>query len=126
MMRAPNRYRIRTGMGASSDADGCNGAFLLPGPIRPLFVICSDGMGWEHVSVSIGGDRTRTPNWLEMCHVKGVFWDDEDVVMQLHPRASEYVNHHAGCLHLWRPIGVTIPTPPMFMVGPAPAAGKAG
>lgn len=91
-----------------------NGYARIPGH-RPLKVIYSDGGGWEHVSVSAGN---RCPNWDEMCLVKSLFWDHEDVVMQLHPKRSEYVNNHRYCLHLWRPNnGAVIPTPPPELVG---------
>lgn len=53
-----------------------------------------------------------------------MFWDAEDVVMQLHPAQSVYVNHHPGCLHLWRPVSIAIPTPPAWMVGPKAEAPK--
>jgi len=91
-----------------------NGAVRLPGPFRELTVIFSDGEGWEHVSVSTPG---RCPNWDEMCFVKRLFWAADDVVMQLHPADSTYVNNHPHCLHLWRPQGVEIPQPPLWMVG---------
>ena len=71
-------------------------------------------MGWEHVSVS---RRDRCPTWDEMCLVKALFWDEEDCVIQYHPPRSEYVNNHPNCLHLWRPIGVSLPMPPSIMVG---------
>ena len=53
-----------------------------------------------------------------MCHVKDLFWQDEEVVIQYHPRKSEYVNNHPFVLHLWKPIyqGI-IPTPPALLVG---------
>ena len=51
-----------------------------------------------------------------MCHVKDLCWDAEDVVMQLHPRQSEYVNNHPHVLHLWRPKVQVIPTPPKAAV----------
>jgi len=35
------------------------------------------------------------------------------------PAESEYVNLHPFCLHLWRPKGTTIPTPPRALVGAA-------
>jgi len=41
----------------------------------------------------------------------------DDVVMQLHPARSDYVNNHNFCLHLWRPQGQTIPTPPVKLLG---------
>lgn len=92
------------------------GIWSIPSPTdsKPLRVVASDGAGWDHVSVS---RHNRPPNWAEMCRVKDVFFDPEEVVMQLHPRKSEYVNNHPHCLHLWRPQGVEIPTPHAAMVG---------
>lgn len=117
----PNQYRVRTGMLGSTDAIGNNGAFMLPNRIGrvgmrqfPLKVIASDGEGWEHVSVSL---PTRTPTWAEMDYCKGMFWDDSDCVMQLHPPRSDWVNNHSYCLHLWRPIGIEVLRPPSWMVG---------
>ena len=115
----------------TSDQDGNNGAFHLESPEAGwrLALICSDGvdpllpddwLGWEHVSVHAyrnGGRQMRTPNWREMCHVKDLCWDAEDVVIQYHPRRSEYVNVHPHVLHLWRP-PTAIPTPPPILVGP--------
>ncbi len=118
MFHVPECYRFFTGLLASDSADGNNGAFLLPDPKRRLWVIASDGMGWEHVSVHAEqGARTRTPSWDEMCRVKDAFWDAEDVVIQFHPRHSQYVNNHPHALHLWRPIGVELPEPPSICVG---------
>ena len=104
--------------------DGNNGAFVVPSPAPgwELVLICSDGEGWEHVSVHACREqhpgRARTPSWLEMCFVKDVCWDPEDEVVQFHPRRSEYVNVHPHTLHMWRPNdGATlIPRPPRFMV----------
>jgi len=108
--------------------DGANyGAFELESPVPGwrLYLICSDGLdvdelgGWEHVSVHTArydGRQMRTPSWDEMAFVKSLCWDDEDVVIQLHPRRSEYKNQHPHVLHLWRPIGVDIPTPPRILV----------
>ena len=111
--------RILKGPLASSSEEGNNGAFLLHSPSgRDLHAVASDGLGWEHVSVSVVGKPKHTPSWPEMCYVKALFWDDEDVVIQIHPRASEYVNYHRGCLHLWRPVGREIPTPDTVLVGP--------
>jgi len=113
----------------STSADGNNGAFDLesPEPGWRLSVIASDSSdpdipdewrGWEHVSArAYRSDRSRVPTWREMSFLKGLFWDDEDVVMQLHPRRSEYVNNHPHVLHLWRPTRVQIPTPPSILVG---------
>jgi hypothetical protein len=91
-----------------------NGWAEVEGPFRRLTVIFSDGEGWEHVSVSTRG---RCPNWDEMRFIKDLYWSADDVVMQLHPGRAEYVNNHPYCLHLWRPQGQTIPTPPPLLVG---------
>jgi len=117
----PEEYRIKTGRSASTSAFGNNGAFEIP-PIRgkrKFFCIVSDGAGREHVSIHIyDGKYMHTPEWSEMCHIKELFWDREDVVIQYHPRESEYVNNHPFVLHLWRPTGeVTVPTPPSILVG---------
>ena len=77
-------------------------------------IIASDGMGWEHVSVSL--NKKRNPTWDEMCIVKDIFWDAEDLVVQYHPPKSKYVNKHPYCLHLWRPINEKVPVPYKNMV----------
>lgn len=115
-----NAGRVRHGAMASDDSYGFNGCFRfsLNGDIR-IKVIASDGEGWQHVSVSLVDRSMFTPNWSVMCIVKDLFWEPEDVVVQFHPRKSEYVNHHPGCLHLWRCIdGREFPTPPSYMIGP--------
>lgn len=112
-MDAPHGYE-------SSALDGYNGLFLFSYRGAPLKVMCSDGLGWEHVSVS---HPKRCPTWDEMCFIKGLFWDDEEVVMQLHPAKHEYVNIHPFCLHLWKPCSpnpARIPEPPSIFVGPRP------
>lgn len=115
-------------MGSAPNA-GQWGAFYVPSP-EPgwmLAMIATDGgddavpaaQGWEHVSVNaIKGKSSRCPSWKEMAFVKDLFWDAEDVVMQLHPRRSQYVNAHPNVLHLWRPTFVAIPEPPAVLVGP--------
>jgi len=104
MRNEPNvkieRYRVNTGDGLAN----CNtGAFFIP--IRThrsgcLKVICSNGGGWDHVSVSL---PDRCPTWDEMCVVTDLFFKDDETVMQLRPPKSCYVNNHPFCLHLWRP-----------------------
>lgn len=129
-MHVPETARVRIGTLASDESFGCNGAFTLPSP-EPgwqLLIIASDGAdgeevpeakGWEHVSVHCANSagRSRTPTWREMCFVKDTFWESEDVVMQLHPRKSEYVNNHTHTLHLWRSRLQPIPEPPSILVG---------
>lgn len=109
--------RIIEGRFASKTENEYNGAFRLRSPFHStLFVISSDGGGWEHVSVSVV-KRKGVPTWKEMCWVKELFWEDEEVVMQLHPPKSEYVNTDPYTLHLWKPVEREIPTPPWIMVG---------
>lgn len=78
------------------------GAFKIPSRRGPdaFCVLLSAGGGWDHVSVSL---PCRTPTWAEMCDLKDLFFGPEECVMQLHPPASENVNNHNFCLHMWRP-----------------------
>lgn len=123
MFHVPEQYRVRSGPMASYASDGNCGSFILSstGSSRVLSCIVSDGLGWEHVSVKAHKNNNtgtpRIPTWTEMCRIKETFWDLEDVVMQLHPRASEYVNNHPSVLHLWRPTSGEIPEPPRLLVG---------
>jgi hypothetical protein len=93
------------------------GAFLLPSPIdgASIRVIASSGEGWDHVSVS---RKNRCPNWAEMEHVKRLFFADTETAMQLHVPASDHINCHPYCLHLWRPQFTEIPRPPAEFVDP--------
>lgn len=116
----PEKFRVRKGPYATDENDGNNGLFLLainrPGHAAiVLRVIASDGADWDHVSVST---PDRCPTWFEMAAVKDMFWSPSDCVMQLHPPADDYVNHHPYCLHLWRPQSASIPRPPSILVGP--------
>lgn len=79
-----------------------------------LFFIFSTGCSFEHLSVST---LSRCPTWEEMCYMKDVFWNDDEVCMQLHPKKEEYVNNHDYCLHIWKPINQEIPTPPSVLIG---------
>jgi hypothetical protein len=111
--------RIRHGPYRSDTRYGCTGMFMIQGPCgAELAIMASEGddeFPWEHVSVST---QRRPPNWEEMCFVKDLFWNEEEVVMQLHPSKSEYVNYHPHCLHMWRPTKAEIPLPPSILVGP--------
>lgn len=97
------------------------GAFFVPSPIdkSPMRVIASSGEGWDHVSIS---RPNRCPNWPELEHVKHLFFADNEVAMQLHVPASDHINCHPHCLHLWRPHDMEIPRPPGWMVGPEESA----
>lgn len=73
----------------------------------------SNGMGWDHVSVST---QKRCPTWEEMCLFKYIFWPDSEACIQYHPAKQDYVNNHKYCLHLWRPQTEQIPKPLLAMV----------
>lgn len=122
MFHVPELARDTHPILGSTSADGNNGAFNVesPEPGWRLALICSDGDGWEHVSVHAHrSGQSRTPTWKEMCYIKRLCWDAEDEVVQFHPKESEYVNCHPNVLHLWKPIGVVFPTPNPEMVGPS-------
>ena len=116
MFHVPEEHRTTQGLMPTTAEDGNNGLFMVPFAHtgKTAAVIASDGMGWEHVSVSY---PNRCPTWEEMCIIKNLFWDDEDVVVEYHPRKSEYVNNHDYTLHLWLPTEGEIPTPPSILVG---------
>jgi hypothetical protein len=112
-----DKFRVIAGMFASSWEDGFNGFFLVPVNGEWLKVIASNGMGWEHVSVSKRDNPNRVPNHDHLCRIKQLFWGDDVWVTHFYPPKSEYVNNHAGCLHLWRPTHQTMPTPPSELTG---------
>ena len=83
------------------DSIGIHSAlYELPTGVRCSLVIGENEEGWEHVSVELCARRLAT--WSEMQHIKELFWDDEEEVVQIHPKKSEYVNI-TEALHLWRP-----------------------
>jgi hypothetical protein len=117
-MKVPETCRILTGPMKSDKSYGNNGAFKIQLSNRSTaFVIASDQMDWEHVSVHIQADgKLRTPTWAEMCKIKDMFWDEEETVVQYHPAKSEYVDDHKHTLHLWKPVGVEFTLPNIFLV----------
>lgn len=104
-------------MFASSEADGFNGFFKLQVNGETLRCIARDGYGWQHVSVSKPQNPRCPPRWDHMCAVKELFWGEDVWVVQFHPAKADYVNNHAGCLHLWRPTEQPLPTPPANLTG---------
>lgn len=91
--------------------DSGNGKFIIPH--KRMTIVCSNGGGWDHVSVSVAD---RCPSWDEMEWVKREFFEDGDCCMQLHVPPGQHINVHPYCLHIWRPHEATIPRPPAFMV----------
>src|SRR5688572_2254376 len=122
MKVAPEYYRVKDHP-LFPVCDGNNGMFVIPHYRIAMYEIrcmISDGMGWEHVSVTVAHihkEATRCPTWEEMCWVKDQFWNDDEAVVQFHPVKSDYVSMHHFCLHLWRPTDQSLPTPDRLMVG---------
>lgn len=93
------------------------GAFAIKSPTdgRSLRVVASAGYhGWDHVSVSL---PNRCPNWPEMSRIAELFFQPDEVAMQLHVPKSDHINNHPYCLHWWRPCEGAIPRPPGELVG---------
>ena len=82
---------------------------------REYEVIASNGGGWDHVSV-YPLHQKHTPSWDVMCILKDMCFNDDEVVMELHPAKKDYVNLAEYCLHLWKPQDEAIPTPPKLFV----------
>lgn len=116
MFKVPEKYRLTHGPMGSTRENGNNGCFVIKAPRSTSILACiaSDGMGWEHVSVS---KPNQCPTWEEMCFIKDLFWEADDTVYQIHPPADEYINNHRYCLHLWRPIQGPMTLPPRHLVG---------
>lgn len=108
------RFRIKDGLMGSDEFYGNNGVFCFFYKNNVINTIASDQMGWEHVSISL---KHRCPTWEEMCHIKNLFWDECETVVQYHPKKSEYVNRHPFCLHLWKKINSEYELPPKKLIG---------
>lgn len=128
------KFRVINGMLGSDKSYGANGQFYIPHysvQYYRFLVQISDGMGWEHASVSLIKSQTitkkakqspvqlinRCPTWSEMAWLKDQLWEEEDAVCQYHPPRSEYVNNAQYCLHLWRPLEIALLLPPSILVG---------
>lgn len=119
-MKVPEKYRKTLGNLSSISEDGNNGVFIIPIPKTTnchYQVVCSDGLGWEHVSVTVFKKNfNMIPTWSDMCYIKSLFWDPDETVIQYHPSSENYVNNHPNVLHLWRPVDQRIPIPPLKFV----------
>jgi hypothetical protein len=79
-------------------------------------VIATTNCGWNHVSVAPYAKRI-IPDWDAMCKIKDIFFEDEEAVIQVHPKKSEYVNNMTNCLHLWQCKYTDMVLPPSCLVG---------
>ena len=81
--------------------------YIIPRNGVMLEIITSVQFGWEHLSmVIITPDLdTRIPTYEEMVFAKGLFWEENEICIEVHPKKSEYVNINPDCLHIWKRIG---------------------
>lgn len=111
-LSALDEFRIEHPFGGRGNE--WNGAFLIPHNGVTLKVLASNGMDWDHVSVSL---PNRCPTWDEMSFIARTFFKPDETAMQLHVPAHDHISFHPYCLHLWRPRrGVGIPRPPASMI----------
>ena len=61
----------------------------------------NDGSLILHVSVS---RRNQLPTWEDLKTVKNIFMGLEVEAYHIIPAASDHVNLHNYCMHLWRPV----------------------
>lgn len=129
MRQEPNvrieQYRVvHPTLGGSEP--GANWGYFERGPLRIISSGFAEGnpaaKGWEHVSVSCidrknGLPYNRNPTWNEMAEVKEMFWEDEETVIQFHPRRSAYINEMEFCLHLWKMAETEYILPPRNLIG---------
>jgi hypothetical protein len=101
--------RLTTGM-YGTDKNESNGMFVF---VTGMKVIISDGLGWDHASVSFDN---RCPIWDEMNWIKDLFFIPESCVVQFHPPKSRYINNHDFVLHLWHKQGHRFELPPEVCV----------
>ena len=109
------KYRVDHPSYVIAEEGDIQGAFIIEYGNKRLKVIsgCSDG--WDHVSVSL---THRCPTWEEMNWIKNRFFEDEEMVIQLHPPRSIYINYGKTVLHLWRCWDQEIKIPPRWMMIP--------
>jgi hypothetical protein len=101
----------------SDESYGNNGIFIIPYKNIKLCCVISSGSDWDHVSTHVECvKKKRCPFWDEMCFVKNLFWNEDETVIQFHPKKSDYVNCHPYTLHLWKSQIVDYVLPPKIFV----------
>ena len=103
------KFRQPHPMYIDAEPGSIEGFFMIPYTNKTLAVISGLGGGWGHVSVSL---RHRCPTWDEMCFIKNLFFEKDELVIQFHPPENDYVNCCKYCLHLWQPLNQKIELPP--------------
>lgn len=114
----PNEYRSKNTPFPNTPELGMLGVFNIPYKNEIFTVVANDDRldkKWEHVSVSL---MHRCPTWDEMCYFKSLFFEEEETVIQFHPKKSQYKNMHPYCLHMWRDTTKEYELPPSIYVAP--------
>jgi hypothetical protein len=104
--KALEEARVISVKAFTSPPGSMRGMFLIRGPGRYKLQVLSSGPqkeGFDHVSVVVYNHLKITPSWEEMVFIKDLFFAGDETVVQYHPPADQYINHHPGCLHLWKP-----------------------
>lgn len=111
------KLRCTTGRFATRIHESRGGCFNFRTKSFSILIVVDNGLqtGWEHVSASL---EHRCPNWEEMAYIKSLFWEDNETVIQFHPKKTEYKNLHPYCLHMWKKVGVDHDLPPSILVSP--------
>lgn len=115
-LRIEQYRKVHPTLGGSEPGENVGYFEIILGSLKGydvLRVICGDGYGWDHVSVSLAD---RCPTWKEMCLVKELWFKDEECVVQYHPPKAEHINCHQYCLHLWRKQDGDFPMPDTIMI----------
>ena len=93
------------------------GNFLIPGDKGVYFVRAARMPDWDHLCVFVledenGIERHRMPTSEELHEIFEVFFEDDEVGIEVYPTTEEYVNIEEFTLHLWRPVESVLPEPP--------------
>jgi len=108
-LRIERLRRVHPTLGGSPA--GANWGYFEHGALR--IISSGDGDPWEHVSVSCAD---RCPTWHEMAWVVSLFWEDDETVVQFHPRKDRHINAHPYCLHLWKRRNEEFVLPPSGLI----------
>lgn len=128
-MKFPEQFRYKSpGTDYESNEGDPFGLFMIPpqkiGPkmiSRTLQVMAAvespdKGLEWQYANVSLPKHRLKNPSWEEMQLVKSLFWEPNEVVVQFHAPSRDRMPELPGCLRLWKPTGLEMPTPPTIHV----------
>ncbi len=119
---AVEQYRVTK---FSSEEDGFNGLFFIPGDELPphygesvfMRVIASSGFGWDHVSI-MHPDREITNKEVE--RVRRLFWGNTETVVEYHDEGIMFPipTDKSAPRHLWCPQGCEVIRPPERIFSP--------